>query len=66
MTEIAEMLESIQISNSITKGYKYTCANTPLPCEECGGKLVSFITQDLEEAYQHSKRNNTAMWISKD
>ena len=66
MAEVYEMLENIQIADSKTRGYKFHCADVPNNCKECGQKLVSFITQDLDEAYQHSKRNDTAMWISKD
>lgn len=61
-----EFIKSIMIADSSTKGYKFHCASVPNPCEECGRKLVNFVTQDIEEAFQHSKRNNTAMWISKD
>lgn len=64
--EIIEMLESVQMADSKTKGYKFHCANTPNPCQECGQKLMDFITQDLDEAYQHSIRNKVAMWIAKD
>lgn len=64
--EIAEMLESISTADSSTKGYKFHCAKVPNPCQECNEKLLDFITQDIEKAFQHSKRNSVTMWISKD
>ena len=64
MAEIAEMLEYVQLNSA--KGYKFMCANTPNACVECSQKLVAFVTQDLEEAYNHSLRNSVAIWISKD
>ena len=61
------MLENVTIASSDTKGYKFHCANgVPNPCRECGQKLVNLVTQDIEEAYLHSKNNNVAMWIIKD
>ena len=66
MAEIAEMLENILIADSETKGYKFHCADIPNRCAECGKKLLSFVTQDLEAAHQHSIRNSVAMWIGKD
>ena len=66
MTEIVEMLENIQVADSKTKGYKFHCAGIPNRCRECSKKLVSFVSQDLDEAYKHSKRNSVAMWIAKD
>lgn len=64
--EILEMIENITIASLDTKGYKFHCANVPNKCQECALKLVSYVTQDIEEAYQHSKRNNVAMWLVKD
>lgn len=64
--EIAEMLENIQKASPTSKGYKFHCANVPRKCEECGKKLVSFITLDIDEAYQHSLANSVAIWINKD
>lgn len=64
MAEIAEMLESVEAAH--TKGYKFHCSGSPNPCYECGASLVYFVTQDIEEAFQHSKRNAVAMWIHKD
>lgn len=61
-----DFIKSAIIANSETKGYKFNCSGHPLGCRECGKKTVSFITQDLEEAYQHSLRNSVTMWISKD
>ncbi len=63
---MTEFYKSVETADSKTKGYKYSCAGIPYPCKECAQKLVSFITQDVKEAYEHSKRNNVAMWISKD
>lgn len=64
--EIVEMAKNITTASSDTKGYKFHCSDLPNKCGECGQKLVSLVTQDVEEAYQHSKRNSVAMWISKD
>lgn len=61
-----EMVENVIIADSSTKGYKFHCANTPNTCRECGAALTFFVTQDIEEAFQHSKRNAVAMWIDKD
>lgn len=61
-----EMIERVTVADSKTKGYKFHCSNVPNPCQECGQALVNLVTQDIEEAYQHSKRNSVAMWISKD
>lgn len=61
-----EVIERAEIASPDTKGYKYHCSNSPNPCKECGAELVSFVTQDLEEAYLHSLRNGVAMWIMKD
>lgn len=66
VNEMIELLDSISTADSTTKGYKFHCADVPNKCEECGQKLVHMVTQDIEEAYQHSKRNSAAMWISKD
>lgn len=63
---IMEMIERVTVADSKTKGYKFHCSNTPRTCEDCGRELMGFVTQDIEEAYQHSNRNSVAMWISKD
>lgn len=62
------LILSAQIADSKTKGYKFHCGSTSkiLKCHECGQALVAFITLDLDEAFQHSIRNNTPMWIAKD
>ena len=61
-----ELIKNVEIASDSTKGYKFSCANTPNPCKDCAEQLVSFITQDIEVAYQHSRRNMVAIWISKD
>lgn len=63
---MTEIIEKATIADSDTKGYKFHCSNSPNPCAECGANLLYFITQDIEEAFQHSKRNSVAMWIAKD
>jgi len=60
-----EIIKNVTIASDEIKGYKFACANTPNKCQECGGKIIDFITTDIEEAYQHSKRNSVAIWISK-
>ena len=64
--EIIEMLESVHLADSSVKGYKFHCAGVPNKCQECGQKLMDFVTLNIEEAFQHSKRNSVAMWFSKD
>lgn len=61
-----EVIERAKIADSRTKGYKFHCSDSPNKCADCAESLVLFITQNVEEAYQHSKRNSVAMWIAKD
>lgn len=61
-----DLIEKVIMADSRTKGYKFHCADVPNRCADCSQKLVSFVTQNVEEAYQHSKINSVAMWISKD
>lgn len=66
MMAMNELWEAVSISDPTTKGYKFTCTRLPEGCKECDERLVNFITQDLEAAHQHSRKNNTAFWISRD
>lgn len=66
MSKIVEMFADVIIASSEIKGYKFHCAGVPNKCQECGQKLVDFVTLDVEQAFQHSKRNDVSMWISKD
>ena len=64
--EEVQMIKNVLIADSNTKGYKFVCSNSPNVCHECGAALTNFITQNIEEAYNHSLRNSVAMWIHKD
>lgn len=66
MAEIMKMFAGATIASKDIKGYKFHCAQVPNKCQECGQELTDFITTDVEQAFQHSKRNRVAMWISKD
>jgi len=57
------MLRDVQAANE--SGYIFMCADVPRKCGECANRLLLFTTVDIEEAFQHSKRNSVAMWITK-
>ena len=43
--------------------YEFTCSNKNCKCLKEGLGLY-FTTTDLEEAEQHSRENNSPMWVS--
>lgn len=44
--------------------YEFTCTNRDCICLRSGIGLY-FTTDDIEKAEEHSRKNNSPMWISK-
>lgn len=62
-----EFVNSVLVANEMS-GYKFGCVgeyegNT---CRACAVNFVNFTTNNIEEAYLHSRDNDMPFWISKD
>lgn len=68
MNLTTEMYNNILIAQTEIKGYKFGCIGSweGGNCRYCSKQLVTFVTMNIDQAYEHSTQNNMPMWISKD